>query len=75
MSEKIFNDLNIFNKLVNDLINDDQEKGISPKIQTEDLLKKLDISLNENGIDDKTFQNSLKEIILNTPKTSSKLFF
>ncbi len=75
MSEKIFNDLNIFNELVNDLINDDQEKGISDKIQTEDVLKKLDISLSENGIDDETFKNSLKEIILNTPKTSSKLFF
>ena len=75
MSEKIFNDLNIFNKLVNDLINDDQEKGVSDKIQTEDVLKKLDISLSENGIDDETFKNSLKEIILNTPKTSSKLFF
>lgn len=75
MSEKIFNDLNIFNELVNDLINDDQEKGISAKIQTEDVLKKLDISLSENGIDDETFKNSLKEIILNTPKTSSKLFF
>lgn len=75
MSEKIFNDLNIFNELVNDLINDDQEKGISDKIQTEDVLNKLDISLSENGIDDETFKNSLKEIILNTPKTSSKLFF
>jgi len=75
MSEKIFNDLNIFNELVNDLINDDQEKGVSDKIQTEDVLKKLDISLSENGIDDETFKNSLKEIILNTPKTSSKLFF
>ncbi len=75
MSEKIFKDLNIFNNLVNDLINDDQKKGISPKIQTQDVLKKLDISLSENGIDDETFKNSLKEIILNTPKTSSKLFF
>ena len=69
MSEKIFNDLNIFNELVNDLINDDQEKGVSDKIQTEDVLKKLDISLSENGIDDETFKNSLKEIILNTPKS------
>ena len=75
MSEKIFNDLNIFNELVNDLINDGQKKGVSPKIQTQDVLKKLDISLSENGIDDETFKNSLKEIILNTPKTSSKLFF
>ena len=75
MSEKLFDDLNIFNSLANELINDDQEKGISPKIQIEDVLKKLDISLNENGIDDETFKNSLKEIILNTPKTSGKLFF
>ena len=75
MSEKLFDDLNIFNSLANELINDDQEKGISPKIQAEDVLNKLDISLNENGIDDETFKNSLKEIILNTPKTSGKLFF
>ena len=70
MSEKLFDDLNIFNSLANELINDDQEKGISPKIQEKDVLNKLDISLNENGIDDETFKNSLKEIILNTPKTS-----
>ena len=75
MSEKIFDDLNIFNSLANDLINDNQKKGISPKIQAEDVLNKLDISLNENGIDDETFKNSLKEIILNTPKSSGKLFF
>ena len=75
MSEKLFDDLNIFNSLANELINDDQEKGISPKIQEKDVLNKLDISLNENGIDDETFKNSLKEIILNTPKTSGKLFF
>ena len=75
MSENLFDDLNIFNSLANELINDDQEKGISPKIQAEDVLNKLDISLNENGIDDETFKNSLKEIILNTPKTSGKLFF
>jgi len=75
MSGKLFDDLNIFNSLANELINDDQEKGISQKIQAEEVLKKLDISLNENGIDDETFKNSLKEIILNTPKTSGKLFF
>ncbi len=75
MSEKLFDDLNIFNSLSNELINDDQEKGISPKIHIEDILKKLDISLNKDGIDDDTFKNSLKEIILNTPKTSGKLFF
>ena len=75
MSKKLFDDLNIFNSLAKELINDDQEKGISPKIQAEDILNKLDISLNENGIDDETFKNSLKEIILNTPKTSGKLFF
>ena len=75
MSEKLFDDLNIFNSLANELINDYQKKGISLKIQAEDILKKLDISLNENGIDEENFKNSLKEIILNTPKTSGKLFF
>ena len=75
MSENLFDDLNIFNSLSKKLINDDQEKGISSKIQAEDILKKLDISLNKDGVDDQAFKNSLKEIILHTPKTSSKLFF
>ena len=44
MSEKLLDDLNIFNSLANELINDDQGKGISSKIQAEDVLNKLDIS-------------------------------
>ena len=75
MSEKLFDDLNIFNLLSKELINDNQKKGISQKILTGDILKKLDISLEKDGIEDECFKKSLKEIVLTTPKTSGNLFF
>ena len=73
MSKKLFCDLKIFNSLVKELSND--ENGISVKIDPKDLLKRFDITLEEEGIEDSKLINSLRDIILNTPKTSSKLFF
>lgn len=75
MSEQLFDDLNIFHSLANDLVSDCNEKGISIKINTTDLLKKFNLSLNNEGLEDEKLTELLKELILNTPKTSGKLFF
>ena len=75
MSKKLINDINQFQKLANDIIAEQEEKGISKKIKPEDLLKKLNISLNNEGVSDNKLLQDLKDISLNTPKTSSKLFF
>ena len=74
MSEKLFDDLNLFNSLAKSLI-EDSKKGIAMKIKPEDLLKQFDISLEEDPITDEKLKDSLKDLILNTPKTSGKLFF
>ena len=74
MSEKLFNDLNLFNSLAKSLI-DDEKKGITEKINPEELLKRFDISLEESPISDERLKESLNDLILNTPKTSGKLFF
>ena len=75
MSEQLFDDLNIFNSLANELVSDCNEKGISTKINTKDLLQKFNLSLNNKGLEDKKLKELLKELILHTPKTSGKLFF
>lgn len=75
MSEQLFDDLNIFNSLANELVSDCNEKGISTKINTKDLLQKFNLSLNNEGLEDEKLKELLKELILHTPKTSGKLFF
>jgi len=75
MSEKLFNDLSIFNFLAKDLINDEVENGISLKVKPTELLNRFDISLEDEGISEERFVSALKDIILHTPKTSGRLFF
>ncbi len=75
MSEKLFNDLSIFNVLAKDLINDELENGISLKVKPTELLNRFDISLEDEGVSEERFVSALKDIILHTPKTSGKLFF
>ena len=75
MSEKLFDDLNTFLSLATDLIHDEKKKGIAEKIDPKNLLKRFDIALSNNGIEEEALIESLKDIIINTPKTSSNLFF
>jgi len=75
MTKKIVDDLKIFNSLVDDLLKEEKEKGISTRIEADKLFDQLDISLSENAIEDEDFTTILRSLILNTPKTSGKLFF
>ncbi len=74
MSEKLSNDLNIFNSLAQSLIKD-EERGVVNQIDPNELLKIFNISLKENPISDEELKESLNHLILNTPKTSGNLFF
>ena len=75
MSKNLIKDIDHFQKLATDLILDQEEKAISVKINPEDVLKRLNISLEERGVSDNQLIKDLKDISLNTPKTSSNLFF
>ena len=73
MSNKLFDHLNIFHDLSNEI--QKKENGISERIDPKELLKRLDISLEKEGVHDSKLITSLKDIISHTPKTSSSLFF
>jgi glutamate/tyrosine decarboxylase-like PLP-dependent enzyme len=69
------NDLKTFNLIVEALLDDEQENPVSEKIDAKDLYSRLDLSLSDNPISEEEFQKALKDIVLSTPKTATKLFF
>lgn len=75
MDKEMKSDLHTFLGLANDLINDENENPISPRIPSDKLEELLNIGLGENGIEEEQFIETLKRVVLATPKTSSKLFF
>jgi sulfinoalanine decarboxylase/sulfinoalanine decarboxylase/aspartate 1-decarboxylase len=68
-------DLHTFVSLAQDLLNDEVENPVSPRIPSGELKKALNIGLSEEGIDEDQFVETLKKVVLATPKTSSNLFF
>ena len=68
-------DLTTFNKLAALLLEDEKANPVAEVIPADKLFQKLDISLKEEAIDEEAFFNSIKDIVLATPKTASNLFF
>ena len=68
-------DLNLFNELVQAILQDEKENPISEVINPEDLYESLDFELCDTSSNAEAFKENLKNIVLKTPKTSSKLFF
>ena len=75
MKEKnnISKDILQFIKIVNELISTENNEPVFK--EPEELLKAVDISFSDNPTDDTEFYQILKEVIKETPKTSSKRFF
>ena len=69
----ISKDLLQFIKIVNELISSESNEPVFK--EPEELLKTVDIGLCDSQIDDTEFYQILKEVIKETPKTSSKRFF
>ena len=75
MQNNIKEDLQFFNELINDLINDELENPISNLIPTSELTSEFDLELKTSPAIAEDFKKELKKLVLNTPKSSSKLFF
>jgi len=68
-------DIELFNIVANELLQDEMEHPVSDFIEIENLDRSVDISLSENPIGKEEFLNAIKDLVLKTPKTSSKMFF
>ena len=67
-------DLDLFNQIADLFPQDELDSPVANYINPENLLKDLDLSLNDNPSVEEEFKKNLKKLILSTPKSSSKLF-
>ena len=65
-------DLDLFNQISDLFLQDELDSPVANYISPENLLKDLDLSLNDNPSVEEEFKKTLKKLILSTPKSSSK---
>ena len=75
MSNNIKADLALFNELVTDFLEEETENPVAKYISPTRLSKELDIRLDSEGTAESELKNSLKELLLRSTKSSSKMFF
>jgi len=75
MQNNIKEDLHFFNELINALIEDELKNPVAIAVPTSELSSKFDLELKSSPAIAEDFKRELKNLVLNTPKSSSKLFF
>jgi len=71
----INSDLGLFNELVEVLLNEEKKHPVADRIEANALYDSIDLSLNESAMVDQEFKQVLKDVLISTPKTATKLFF
>ena len=71
----ISSDLVLFNELVEVLIDEEQKHPVAERIDAKELYDSIDLSLNTTAMVDDEFKMLLKDVLVSTPKTATKLFF
>ena len=69
------NDIALFSELCDELFKEETNQPVAKPIPTSELYNQIDLSLNSDGLVDKDFKETLKQVIRSTPKTASKSFF
>jgi len=67
--------LDLFVQLTNELITDEITTPVLKPIPIENLFDEIDIELRNEAISDEDFVPILRKLILNTPRTATKMFF
>ncbi len=75
MQNNIKEDLVLFNELINELLTDELKNPVANVVPSSELNDKFDLVLQRGPAIAEDFKKELKSLVLNTPKTSSKLFF
>ncbi len=64
-----------FQKIIQRLLTLEKEEPVVEPIQAQELFKKLDLKVEDEGMSDEDFYNSLEKLVFNTPRTASNRFF
>ncbi len=67
--------LEIFNRLVNELLADEIENPVAEYIPSAALYDRLDLKLQKDGITAAELENSLKDLVFTSPRTATPAFF
>ncbi|MFT4524008.1 MAG: sulfinoalanine decarboxylase [Granulosicoccus sp.] len=71
----ISSDLALFNELAEVLLNEEETHPVADRIDSNKLYDSIDLSLNASPMVDSEFKTVLKDVLVSTPKTATKLFF
>jgi len=71
----ISEDLSEFQSIAQQLIKTEKTNPVAQPIAVEDLNEQLDLSLNEEGMNDEALYATLQNLVMSTPRTASNKFF
>jgi sulfinoalanine decarboxylase/sulfinoalanine decarboxylase/aspartate 1-decarboxylase len=71
----MYKSLDAFRKITDDLLQDEKANPVAKYIPSSTLHESLDLSLQEEAMDEDSFQKLLKELVLATPRTGTRGFF
>lgn len=69
------NILEKFFQITLDLLKDEKEKPVADFIPSDKLYETLDLKLTEEGSPETEFENALRNLVMNTPRTGTNAFF
>ena len=75
MNNNILEDLELFNEIIKEFLNEEKTTPASKFISPENIMKEIDIKLDKHPLDNEKYKKLLKQLINSTPKSSSKHFF
>ncbi|SDZ90870.1 pyridoxal phosphate-dependent decarboxylase family protein [Psychroflexus halocasei] len=68
-------DLSLFQKIATKLLQKEKENGVVKPIPPKELLNQLDLELQDEALSEENFEKALTDVVYNTPRTSTSLFF
>jgi len=68
-------DLELFDRIAQKLLKSEEEVGVVKPVPFDSLKSLLDLDLEKEAIEDEQFEKALTDLVLNTPRTTTKLFF
>lgn len=68
-------DLSLFQKIATKLLRKEKENGVVKPIPPKELFDQLDLQLQDEELSENDLEKALTNVVLNTPRTSTNLFF
>ncbi len=68
-------ELELFQKITKELLDKELDEPIAKPLQVDSLWENVNISLKEDAISEKEFEEIVRDVVLSTPRTATRKFF